>query len=213
VERERGVDHGRRVARLGPPRVDALDVEDRIGDHDGLVPDRAGLHPHELSEVHALGRHDIVHVTEDGRVAVGGVGELVQREIRLGQLMVRAAEVDRWIRVVGAAGIQLVDGAGVGARAEMAGRAGLHAVTSHLHVPEEGLAERDGDFAVAHVGREVGRVWRANALERSRARVVVREELLRGLTGALSGRLGSLGRPRAHGQAGHDHPYRKRDRE
>jgi hypothetical protein len=165
VEGERGVDHRRRVARLRPARVDALDVEHRVGDHDGLVPDRAGLHADELPEMDPLGRHDVVDVPEHGRVPIGGIGELVRWKVRRGQLVVRAAQIDRRVGIVCPARVQLVDRAGIGARAEVTGRARLHAVAAHLHVPEERFAERHGALAVANVGLEVGGIGRANSLQ------------------------------------------------
>ena len=83
---------------------------------------------------------------------VGWIGELVERKVRRLQLMVRAAKIDRPVRVVGTARIQLVDRARIGTGAEVARPARLHAVAPHLHVPEERLPQRDGDVAVADVG-------------------------------------------------------------
>ena len=49
-------------------------------------------------------------------------------------------------------GVDLVLGPGVGAGAvEMARAAGLDAVAAHLHVPEQGLAQRGRDVSVPDV--------------------------------------------------------------
>src|SRR5262245_60768922 len=121
--------------------------------------------------------------------------------------------MDRRVRIVGAPRMQLVDGTGIGALAKVACRAGLHPVATHLHVPEERLAEDDGDVPVADVGVEVGGVRNGDRLERSGPRIVVREEILGAQTRTLARRLGRLGLDRAQGQDRDEQPYRQRYRE
>ena len=156
---------------------------------------------HELPQVHALGGDDVVEASQHRRGPVGGIGQHVQREVRRLQLMVRTAQIDRRVGVVLAAGVHLVDGTRIGAAAEVARRAGLHAVAADLHVPEEGLPQRNGDIAVPDVGPEVRRLGNRNLLQRSRTWVVVRKQFLRQVAGTLARRL--WGGERCGGIHGH----------
>ena len=52
--------------------------------------------------------------------------------------------------------VSLIDGAGVGTAAKMAGGAGLYAIAAYLHILEEGLARGDRGLAVANVGVQIG---------------------------------------------------------
>jgi hypothetical protein len=94
--------------------------------------------------MNALRRHGVIAV--GGRIESAAntwIGEPGQREDRGFQLRIRTmagrkGEV-RYGYVLQARA-HLVLRSRIGPRAEMAARAGLHAVTPHLHVPEEGFA-------------------------------------------------------------------------
>ena len=180
-----GVDHRRRIARLGPPRVDAVDVEHRVGDGHRDVLDRPAFRAHELSQVHALRRDDIIDVAEHRRVTVGGIGHLVQRKVRRPQLMVRA-QIDRRIGIVCAAGIHLVDRTRIGAGAEMTRRACLDAVAADLHVPEERLSQRNGGLPIPDVAAEIRRFGNGDLPEVPRSGVAIRKQFVRQFTRAFA---------------------------
>ncbi len=171
------VDHRGRVARLHATHVGGavtLPAVEPVGVLTGIarLP--------EDRKVHALrGRH-VVGVGGDGRLTIRRIHQLSEREVLgekpvVGPLRVAGRGARREI-VVGiwrhaTAGTELhaqqarahlVLGARVGARAEVARRARLHAVAAHLHVPEQRLTEHDGDGLVDDEVLEVRGAWHGN---------------------------------------------------
>ncbi len=125
-------------------------MEHRIRDRRDDIAIRARYDADKPAQLDAGRGDDVIDVAQDGRAAIGRVGEPSQREVRGAQLPVDA-EIDHLARVVLSARIELVDRARIGACPEVAGRARDDAVAAHLHVPEERLAEHDRRRAIAHV--------------------------------------------------------------
>ncbi len=157
------VDHRGRVARLDAAHVAATpaqpDVEAvRIGTRiPALTEDRM---------VHTLRGHDVVRVGDDGRLAIPRVRELAQGKVLRPEGVVGALPVEVEVRVrrdrpvrpedhPEETGAHLVLAPGVGAGAEVAGGARLHAVAAHLHVPEQRLPEDPGRLLITDIVAEI----------------------------------------------------------
>ena len=181
----RRVDHGRSIAWLGAPAVEAVDVEHLVGNRDGDVLVRARHRSQEPAQLHALRRDDVVIVAKDLRAPRSRIRQLVQWEVRGAQLMVDP-KVDGQIGIVRPARVGLIDGTRVGAGAEVARAAGLDTVAAHLHVPEQGFAQSDGRAPISHIGGKSGNAPGTQGFEGSRPRVAVREQLLRARAGPFA---------------------------
>ncbi len=191
VEVERRREDRRRVARLHPAQ--ALEQRDRIDFivHQSKIrqqrphpthrsgAERAGTDQHvlELPEPDAHRRHDVVAVLEhvfriEQRFAGDvGIRQPVEREVADLQVQVGGAAVQLQGVVTSlVVGVQLVPGAVVHARDEVAGGAGLDAVAADLHVPEQRLAQHLG--ALAPDVRPAGREGQEQLYRRARSQEV-----------------------------------------
>jgi hypothetical protein len=123
------------------------------------------------------------------------------------------AQMERRVRVVGAAGIQLVDRPRIGAGTEVTRRTGLDAVASDLHVPEERLAQRSGHVAIPDVALEVRWFGNLDLREVPRSWVGIWEQVLRQFTRAFAHGLGRLRPARAYGEAHDVHRHQRDDKQ
>ena len=147
---EHGVDHGRRVARLDPPGVRGAQPEaERIRSLPQVVDPLRG------DGVVVVGR-GVQRAPDPGR------GEAGERKVGRLKLIVGPTRPVGQVpcRDVPQSWAELVPRAGIGARPEMAARAGLNPVAAYLHVPEERFAQRQRRLRILDEVPEVG--WPRN---------------------------------------------------
>src|SRR5437868_6683868 len=120
----------------------------------------------------ALRRHDVVAVARRiegasySRLRETTEREIRRRQLRIWPVAVRVGEILN--RHLLESGTELILGSWVGACAEMAAGACLHAVASHLHVPEERFTQCARRLNVADELGQVGRSGHGNRAQIAR---------------------------------------------